>query len=103
MSEDQKIFVRRVQLALKVLELSLAIVCVGLIVDPINHKMQLNMHHVALVAVAYTGYIIINSVAVVGQMKAERMPQLMVGNKCYKALVFVVVHSGFRRTKTSGS
>jgi hypothetical protein len=78
MSEDRKIFARRVQLVLKIVELSLAIICVGLIVDPINHKMQLNMHHVGLVYVAYAGFIFINTIVIIGQMKAERMPQLMV-------------------------
>jgi hypothetical protein len=78
MSEDKKILARRVQLVLKIVELSLAIVCVGLIVDPINHKMQLNMHHVGLVYVTYAGFIFINTIVILGQMKSERMPQLMV-------------------------
>jgi hypothetical protein len=78
MSEDKKIFARRVQLVLKVVELSLAIICVGLIVDPINHKMQLDMHHVGLVYVTYAGFIFINTIVILGQIKCERMPQLMV-------------------------
>jgi hypothetical protein len=78
MSEDKKRFVRRVQLILKIVELSLAIVCVGLIVDPIDHKMQLNMHHVGLVYVTYAGFIFINTIVIIGQLKAECMPQLLV-------------------------
>ncbi|XP_069685013.1 uncharacterized protein [Periplaneta americana] len=77
MSEDQKIMVKRVQFLLKVVELSLSIICVGLIVDPINHKMQLNMHHVALVYATFAGYIVVNTVIIIGQVKAERMPQYM--------------------------
>jgi hypothetical protein len=78
MSEDQKIFARRIQLTLKIVELGLAIICVGLIVDPINHKMQLNMHHVGLVYVTYAGFIFINTIVIIGQLKSERIPQLMV-------------------------
>jgi uncharacterized membrane protein len=81
MSEDKKIFVRRIQVVLKVVELSLAIVCLGLIVDPINHKMQPNAHHISLVSVAYAGFIFVNTIAIIGQLKAERMPQLMVSRR----------------------
>jgi hypothetical protein len=79
MSEDQKAIVSRVQFFLKVVELSLSIVCMGLIVDPMKQKLQLNIHHIGLVHVAYAGFILINTIVIIGQTRAERMPQFMVG------------------------
>lgn len=79
MSENQNVLVSRVQFLLKVVELGLSIVCMGLIVDPMNHKLQLNIHHIGLVYVAYAGFILINTIVIIGQTRAERMPQFMVG------------------------
>jgi len=79
MSEDQNVLVSRVQFVLKIVQLSLSIVCMGLIVDPMNHKLQLNIHHIGLVYVAYAGFILINTIVIIGQTRAERMPQFMVG------------------------
>jgi hypothetical protein len=87
MPEDRNTLVSRLQFILKVVELSLSIVCMGLIVDPMNHKLQLNVHHIGLVYVAYAGFIFINTVVIIGQTRAERMPQFMVGttaiSKCW--------------------
>jgi len=79
MSEDQNVVVSRIQFVLKVVELSLSVVSMGLIVDPMNHKLQLNIHHIGLVYVAYAGFILINTIVIIGQTRAERMPQFMVG------------------------
>jgi hypothetical protein len=79
MSEDQNMPVIRGQFVLKIVELSLSIICMGLIVDPMNHKLQLNIHHIGLVYVTYAGFIFINTVVIIGQTRAERMPQFMVG------------------------
>ena len=81
MPEDQNVLVSRVQFVLKVVELSLSIVCMGLIVDPMNHKLQVNLHHIGLVYVAYAGFILINTIVIIGQTRAERMPQFMVGTE----------------------
>jgi hypothetical protein len=78
MSEDQKILVRRVQVVLKFVQLGLAVICVGLIVDPINHKMQSNAHYIILVSAAYGGFIFINTIVILGHLRAQRMPQFMV-------------------------
>jgi hypothetical protein len=84
MSEDQNMLVSRGQFVLKIVELSLSIVCMGLIVDPMNHKLQLNIHHIGLVYVAYAGFILINTIIIMGQTRAERMPQFMVGTAAIK-------------------
>lgn len=81
MLENQNERVSRVQFILKVVELCLSIVCMGLIVDPMNHKLQLNIHHIGLVYVAYAGFILINTIVIIGQARAERMPQFMVGTE----------------------
>jgi hypothetical protein len=51
----------------------------GLIVDPINHKLLPNIHHLGLVYVAYAGFILINTIVIIGLARSERMPHFMVG------------------------
>jgi hypothetical protein len=78
MSEGKKTWFRCTQVVLNLLELSLAIVCTGLIDQPMNDNMQPNVHHISLVSVAYASFIFVNTIVILGHLNDVRMPQLMV-------------------------
>ncbi|XP_014237027.1 uncharacterized protein LOC106659155 [Trichogramma pretiosum] len=66
----------------KVAEVVLAVFAVGLIVDPFNSFHQIFLHQpkpklddIALIYVTLAGYLIINSVLVIGHLLGDRMPK----------------------------
>ncbi|XP_077286245.1 uncharacterized protein LOC143911282 [Arctopsyche grandis] len=60
--------------ALKIIELLFAIFCIGLIVDPVNYgRLQNNLHHIAMIFTAFGGYMIVNSVLILGRLSGERI------------------------------
>ncbi|EEB17303.1 conserved hypothetical protein [Pediculus humanus corporis] len=62
---------------LKLIELCLAIIAVGLIVDPINNGvLSFNHNHSGIVYVSWPSYIIINTILLISFVAGERIPKI---------------------------
>ncbi|XP_046399715.1 uncharacterized protein LOC124166110 [Ischnura elegans] len=75
MAESPK--VRGPVLAIKIVELALAMLCCGLIPNPFYHSLHSTMHHVALSYVTFAGYILINAVLIITYLTEENVPKRM--------------------------
>lgn len=83
----------------KLVELCLTIVIVGLIVDPTNSGiLQFDQNHSGIVYVTWPGYILINSILLIGYVIGDRIPKRtmmlfsFVGGILYIAAASVAIH-----------
>ncbi|XP_052130952.1 uncharacterized protein LOC113204321 isoform X2 [Frankliniella occidentalis] len=68
-------FLAKLPLILRVAELCLTIIVLGLVIDPINARLQHNVNHSALTYVTYAGYILINCVLIISEVTGEPLPK----------------------------